>query len=140
VIIQPTAEPRESLRNTILNCKMSSALRAYGDAAVAFIISRVGNSQDARVFLDELRRDKKIGGMVYCSPEDMACIRQLDRGCVCHLSPYIRRSDQRLWASRSSSRLAVCSRVEGFEDSAGPLHFHPRNCWRGSRRLCRRSS
>jgi len=43
----------------------------YGDAAVAFLISRVGNSQDARVFLDELRRDKKIGGMVYCSPEDM---------------------------------------------------------------------
>lgn len=34
---------------------------------------------------------------------------------MCYLPPYIRRSYQRLWASRSSSRLAVCSRVKGLK-------------------------
>jgi hypothetical protein len=57
------------LRNTILNCKRHGAVKEYGEAAVIFLISRVGNSLYAKQFLDELEKDPEVGNMVFCSPE-----------------------------------------------------------------------
>lgn len=66
---EPTAEPRESLRNTILRCKRSEALQKFGKAAVVFLISRVGHSPEAEEFLRELEKDPELEDMVYCSLE-----------------------------------------------------------------------
>jgi hypothetical protein len=46
-------------------------LRGYKKAAVVFLISRVGTSEDARKFLEKLRKDKEVGHMVYCSKADL---------------------------------------------------------------------
>ena len=64
-------EPPESLRNAILRCKRSLACQAYGSAAAVLLISRVGNSEEAKVFLQELEKDRDIGDMIFCSTEDL---------------------------------------------------------------------
>jgi len=46
-------------------------LRGYTKAAVVFLISRVGTSDEARNFLEELRNDKEVGHMVYSSKDDL---------------------------------------------------------------------
>jgi hypothetical protein len=46
-------------------------LRGYEKAAVVFLISRVGTSEDARKFLEKLRNDKEVGHMVYSSKDDL---------------------------------------------------------------------
>jgi hypothetical protein len=43
----------------------------YRDAAVVFLISRVGTSEDARVFVEGLGKDEYIGKTVYVSPADL---------------------------------------------------------------------
>jgi hypothetical protein len=43
----------------------------YGDAAVVFLISRVGTSEYARVFIENLGKDEYIGKTVYVSPADL---------------------------------------------------------------------
>jgi hypothetical protein len=43
----------------------------YKRGAVIFLISRVGTSEPAKKFLDELRRDKVVGHMVYSSSQDL---------------------------------------------------------------------
>ena len=70
-IIQPVGEPKEKLRDTIQECKSSMELRGYKKAAVVFLISRVGTSEEARNFLDEIRNDKEVGDIVYSSKEDL---------------------------------------------------------------------
>jgi GH25 family lysozyme M1 (1,4-beta-N-acetylmuramidase) len=47
-------------------------LRGYKKAAVVFLISRVGTSEEARKFLDELGKDKEVGHMVYSSKDDLS--------------------------------------------------------------------
>jgi hypothetical protein len=49
------------------SCKESPALQKYGSSAAVFLISQVGKDAEARKFLDELRKDGSINGMVYCS-------------------------------------------------------------------------
>jgi|SRR2546423_9172998 len=66
---QATDVPKDLLRYTILNCKRHSAVKEYGEAAVIFLISRIGNSLYAKQFLDELEKDPEVGSMVFCSPE-----------------------------------------------------------------------
>lgn len=46
-------------------------LRGYKKAAVVFLISRVGTSDDARKFLEKLRNDKEVGHMVYATKDDL---------------------------------------------------------------------
>jgi hypothetical protein len=46
-------------------------LRGYKKSAAVFLISRVGTSEEARKFLDELRNDKEVGDIVYSSKEDL---------------------------------------------------------------------
>jgi hypothetical protein len=43
----------------------------YDDAAVVFLISRVGTSEVARVFVEGLGNDEYIGDTVYVSPADL---------------------------------------------------------------------
>ncbi len=47
----------------------------YGDAAVIFLISRVGTSEGARQFVQGLGEDATIGSTVYVSPSDLAAKR-----------------------------------------------------------------
>ena len=46
-------------------------LHGYKKAAVVFLISRVGTSEEAKKFLHELGNDKEVGHMVYSSKEDL---------------------------------------------------------------------
>jgi hypothetical protein len=46
-------------------------LRGYEKAAVVFLISRVGTSDNAKKFLRRLRNDKEVGHMVYSSKDDL---------------------------------------------------------------------
>jgi hypothetical protein len=68
-MLQPTNEPREALGNTIRSCKTSEALKKFGEAAVVFIISRVGSSLEAEEFLDELDSNEELKEWVYCSKD-----------------------------------------------------------------------
>jgi hypothetical protein len=60
------------LRNTILNCKKSLALYGFGGTAAVFLISLVGDSEEAKTFLEGLENDKEIEDMVFCSTENLA--------------------------------------------------------------------
>jgi hypothetical protein len=42
---------------------------------VVFLISRVGNSETATTFLEELQNDASLGGMMYCSIEKLDELR-----------------------------------------------------------------
>jgi hypothetical protein len=66
---QPTGEPPDSLRETIRRCKQSSALQRLGEAAVVFLICRVGGSVEAQAYLRRLEEDEALRGLVYCSRE-----------------------------------------------------------------------
>jgi len=67
---EPT-EARETLRNTIRDCKNGIDSWGYKRGAVVFLISRVGTSETAKKFIDELRHDKEAGHMVYSSSQDL---------------------------------------------------------------------
>ena len=47
----------------------------YDDAAVIFLISRVGTSEEARQFVQGLGDDPTIGSTVYVAPGDLAAKR-----------------------------------------------------------------
>ena len=64
-------EPPESLRNTISKCKESLKRHGFGDAAAIFLISQVGNSEEARTFLKGLENDEEIGNKVFCTTENL---------------------------------------------------------------------
>jgi hypothetical protein len=74
-MLQPTSEKPDALRDTILKCKTSTAIKAYGDIAVVFLISQVGNSETATTFLKGLQNDTSLGGMVYSSTERLDELR-----------------------------------------------------------------
>jgi len=74
-VLQPTSENRNALRDTILKCKTSLAIKAYGDNAVVFLISQVGDSADATTFLRELQNNSSLRGMVYSSTERLDELR-----------------------------------------------------------------
>jgi len=78
---EPCGEPREALRNTIRACKTGIEFRGYKRAAVVFLISRVGTSEQAKIFLEELRNDKVAGHMMYSSPLDLNEKREAFRAC-----------------------------------------------------------
>jgi hypothetical protein len=67
-MLQPTGEPSTSLANTIRRCKTWPALRKLGEAAVVFLLCRVGESFEAESFLKTLERDENLKDIVYVSP------------------------------------------------------------------------
>lgn len=48
---------------------------------MVFLISRVGTSEDAKKFLEELRNDQVAGHMMYTSPLDLNEKREVFREC-----------------------------------------------------------
>lgn len=72
IFSQPTAEPAESLRNTIRNCKDVLSRHSYRDAAAIFLISQIGTDVGATTFLRSLETDPQISSMVFCSTENLA--------------------------------------------------------------------
>jgi hypothetical protein len=74
-MLQPTSEDPNALRDTILKCKRSPAIKDYGDAAVVFLISQVGDSATATSFLTELQNNASLEGMVYSSTERLDELR-----------------------------------------------------------------
>jgi hypothetical protein len=59
---------------------------------VIFLISLVGDDEEAKTFLEELENDKEIGDMVFCSTENL----------VTRLAAYPQSSDARYtaWVSK----------------------------------------
>ena len=74
-MLQPTMEDPNTLRDTILKCKKSPAIKDYGDTAVVFLISQVGDNAIATTFLRELQNNASLEGMVYSSTERLDELR-----------------------------------------------------------------
>jgi len=55
---EPNHERGHSFQDAILKCRRSTALQSYGDAAVVFIVSRVGNSPAAQDFIAGIRQKR----------------------------------------------------------------------------------
>ena len=71
------SEPKNQLRDTIRDCKRRLQAQGYGKATAMFIISRVGNSDGARRFIDGIGDDPEVGSMVYTNTEDICRKREL---------------------------------------------------------------
>src|SRR5215469_15333209 len=67
-LLQPIGEPPTSLGDTIRRCKNWPALRKLGEAAVVFLLCRVGDSVGAEEFLKTLEMEENLKDMVYVSP------------------------------------------------------------------------
>lgn len=68
-LLQPNGEPSTSLGNTIRRCKNWPALRKLGEAAVVFLLCRVGDNDEAEAFLKAIEKEEKLKDMVYVSPD-----------------------------------------------------------------------
>ncbi|KAF3907799.1 hypothetical protein ABW21_db0205553 [Orbilia brochopaga] len=68
---KPEKEPAGTFNRTIMNCKNSKEVQSFGEAAVVFILSRVGSSAGAERFLADLKESEEQGlkDWVYCSKE-----------------------------------------------------------------------
>ncbi|KAM4068141.1 von willebrand factor type A domain-containing protein [Hirsutella rhossiliensis] len=65
---EPKGEDKNCLWNNIVECKQELG-KGGKEAGMVFIIFRVGNSNDARVFLNDAKDDAKLDGLVYRSDE-----------------------------------------------------------------------
>ncbi|RPB00003.1 hypothetical protein L873DRAFT_1805781 [Choiromyces venosus 120613-1] len=79
---QPAGEDRGELKRTILNCKNELKRlpgpgneEFYGDSSVAFQISLVGNSDQAKSYIKELEEDPEVGDLVYCTRERLDIVK-----------------------------------------------------------------
>ncbi|KAJ5390641.1 uncharacterized protein N7496_001709 [Penicillium cataractarum] len=61
---QPEGEPKNCLRDQILEAKMGRLGTAYGSAATIFIIARVGQDNSAIEFIESLSEDERISGLI----------------------------------------------------------------------------
>ena len=64
---QPCGEDNNYFRDVVVRCKSSKEVVGYGEAAVIFVISRVGSDTFAKDFLAGLNRSKELRDWVYCS-------------------------------------------------------------------------
>ncbi|KAK6514408.1 hypothetical protein TWF506_008801 [Arthrobotrys conoides] len=62
----PVCEPKDTFKNVVMECKTSEEIRKYGEAAVVFILARVGSDAGAELFLYDLRRSTDLKEWVYC--------------------------------------------------------------------------
>ncbi|KAF3931176.1 hypothetical protein ABW19_dt0203062 [Dactylella cylindrospora] len=62
----PRGEPRDTFKNVVMECKMSEEIEKYGEAAVVFVLARIGSDQAAGEFLYDLKRNKDLKEWVYC--------------------------------------------------------------------------
>ncbi|RVD86429.1 uncharacterized protein DFL_004705 [Arthrobotrys flagrans] len=66
---QPFGEHVDAFKEAVIRCKESREVAGYGEAAVIFIISRVGSDKDARAFISGLKRNKGLREWVYCNQD-----------------------------------------------------------------------
>ena len=67
--VQPTKEPKDTLKKTIINCRRALDRLNISKAAVIFLLSQVGNEPEATRFLRGIEQDREISDMVYCSDQ-----------------------------------------------------------------------
>ncbi|KIW33603.1 uncharacterized protein PV07_00439 [Cladophialophora immunda] len=65
---EPTVEPPTTLGETMKTCKNWPSVRKLGEAAVAFLLCRVGDSVQAEAFFLGLEKDQNLRDVVYVSP------------------------------------------------------------------------
>ncbi|PTB65486.1 hypothetical protein BBK36DRAFT_55910 [Trichoderma citrinoviride] len=64
-----TGEPRNELRDQIIGCAELLDKYGYGRNTVMFQISQIGNDSSAESFLEELRNDPVLDGLLWCTTE-----------------------------------------------------------------------
>ena len=69
--LQANNESEDYLQRVISNCNRAIAEAGYSGAPVIFLISRVGTSESARAYLENLGNDLEIGSITYVSPADI---------------------------------------------------------------------
>ncbi|OQV04219.1 hypothetical protein CLAIMM_09135 [Cladophialophora immunda] len=65
---EPTVEPPTTLGETMKTCKNWPSVRKLGEAVVAFLLCRVGDSVQAEAFFLGLEKDQNLRDVVYVSP------------------------------------------------------------------------
>ncbi|BGP35309.1 hypothetical protein JCM10296v2_007144 [Rhodotorula toruloides] len=61
---EPSSEPRSALSQSILGAKQALSQTRYGPDALSVQLAQVGDDRKAREFLDEVDRDREVGGLV----------------------------------------------------------------------------
>ncbi|BGP27524.1 von Willebrand factor, type A domain containing protein [Rhodotorula toruloides] len=61
---EPSSEPRTALSQSILGAKNALSQTRYGPDALSIQLAQVGDDAKARMFLDEVDRDREVGGLV----------------------------------------------------------------------------
>uniref|UniRef100_A0A0K3CPW9 VWFA domain-containing protein n=1 Tax=Rhodotorula toruloides TaxID=5286 RepID=A0A0K3CPW9_RHOTO len=61
---EPSSEPRTALSHSILGAKQALSQTRYGPDALSVQLAQVGDDRKAREFLDEVDRDREVGGLV----------------------------------------------------------------------------
>ncbi|KAH8704542.1 hypothetical protein GQ44DRAFT_692383 [Phaeosphaeriaceae sp. PMI808] len=72
----PTVEDEDKLKNVIRECKWKLDKAKYPKYTVLFQISQVGNADEAVNFLNGLREDPELKGMIYVTTERLDSIYQ----------------------------------------------------------------
>jgi hypothetical protein len=67
----PSGEPVTTLKNMIKECGEKLVEANYEPTAVMFSLSQIGNVKAAAEFLDELRRDRDIKEVLYCTTDQL---------------------------------------------------------------------
>jgi len=65
----PYPEPGDTFKNAIFDCRSKLTEKGYEPTAVMFLVSQIGNDPAAKDFLDQLRNDRAISDMLYCTTD-----------------------------------------------------------------------
>ncbi|KAF7792466.1 hypothetical protein EIP86_003505 [Pleurotus ostreatoroseus] len=65
----PTAEPQETFKNAIVECRRMVADADYPPDAVRFLVSQIGDDAAAKVFLQALNADRDINDVLHCTTD-----------------------------------------------------------------------
>jgi hypothetical protein len=68
ILIQPSREPRDTLQRTIRDYKN----HPNRDSSLFFVLSQVGDYEEAMEFLEIMRADIDVADMIFC------CLQRLD--------------------------------------------------------------
>jgi hypothetical protein len=71
VLILTDGEPtnRNTVKQTIMNCRNFCAQTKYGENAVAFSFAQIGSDRNATQYLGELDKDANVGHLIDCTSE-----------------------------------------------------------------------
>lgn len=65
------------MREAILNAKTNGLGAHFGPAVTIFLLAKVGQDEEATLFLDELSEDEDLSSMLYTFNKDLGEVRDI---------------------------------------------------------------